>query len=137
MASIEPGTHLGAFEILAALGAGGQGEVYKARDTRLDRMVAIKVLPKHIANDPDHRQRFEREAQTIAKLNHAHICVLHDVGRQDDIDYLVMEYLDGETLADRLSRGPLPLSQALEVAVQIGDALDKAHRQGVVHRDVK
>jgi serine/threonine protein kinase len=137
MASIESGTQIGSFEVLAPLGAGGQGEVYKARDVRLDRLVAIKILPKHIATDPERKQRFEREAQTVAKLNHAHICVLHDVGRHEGLDYLVMEFLDGETLAERLNRGPLPLNQALELAIQIGDALDKAHRQGVVHRDVK
>jgi eukaryotic-like serine/threonine-protein kinase len=137
MASIERGTRIGAFEIQESLGAGGQGEVYKARDIRLDRTVAIKILPKQIANDPERKQRFEREAQTIAKLNHAHICILHDVGHDGGIDYLVMEYVDGETLAQRLSRGPLPLNQAVELAMQIGDALDKAHRRGVVHRDVK
>ena len=113
------------------------GEVYQATDTRLDRTVAIKVLPAHVADDPDLRQRFEREAKTISSLNHPHICTLHDIGNQDGIDFLVMEYLDGETLAQRLEKGALPLDQALTVAVEIADALDKAHRQGIVHRDLK
>ena len=123
--------------IEAPLGAGGMGEVYKATDTRLDRTVAIKVLPAHVADDPDLRQRFEREAKTISSLNHPHICTLHDIGTQDGIDFLVMEYLDGETLAQRLEKGALPLDQALQIAIEIADALDKAHRQGIVHRDLK
>ena len=127
---LQPGTTLGPYEILAPLGAGGMGEVYKARDTRLDRTVAIKVLPEHVAADPDLKQRFEREAKTISSLNHPHICTLHDIGSQDGIDFLVMEYLDGETLAQRLGKGALPLDQALQVAIEIADALDKAHRQG-------
>ena len=113
------------------------GEVYKATDTRLDRTVAIKVLPEHVASDPDLKQRFEREARTVAALNHPHICTLHDIGTQDGIDFLVMEYLDGETLAQRLEKGALPLDQALQIAIEIADALDKAHRQGIVHRDLK
>ena len=113
------------------------GEVYKATDTRLDRTVAIKVLPEHVAADPDLKQRFEREARTVAALNHPHICTLHDIGNQDGIDFLVMEYLDGETVAQRLEKGALPLDQALQVAIEIADALDKAHRQGIVHRDLK
>ena len=113
------------------------GEVYQARDTRLDRTVAIKVLPEHVAADPDLKQRFEREARTIAALNHPHICTLHDIGNQDGIDFLVMEHLDGETLAQRLDQGALPLDLALRIAIQIADALDKAHRQGIVHRDLK
>ena len=113
------------------------GEVYRARDTRLDRTVAIKVLPEHVAADPDLRQRFEREAKTISSLNHPHICTLHDIGSQDGIDFLVMEYLEGETLAQRLEKGALPLEQALQVAIELADALDKAHRQGIVHRDLK
>ena len=113
------------------------GEVYKATDTRLDRTVAIKVLPEHVAADPDLKQRFEREARTVAALNHPHICTLHDIGNQDGIDFLVMEYLDGETLAQRLEKGALPLDQALTIAIEIADALDKAHRQGIVHRDLK
>jgi serine/threonine protein kinase len=113
------------------------GEVYRARDTRLERTIAIKILPPHLSDDTTLRQRFEREAKAISSLNHPHICVLHDVGRQDDTDFLVMEYLEGETLAKRLEKGPLPLAQVLQFGIQIADALDKAHRQGVVHRDLK
>jgi serine/threonine protein kinase len=113
------------------------GEVYKARDTHLDRIVAIKVLPAHLADRPELRERFEREARTIASLNHPHICTLHDIGQQDGIDFLVMEYLEGETLATRLLKGPLPLDQVLRYAIEIADALDKAHRKGVTHRDIK
>ena len=109
----------------------------KARDTRLDRTVAIKVLPEHVASDPDLKQRFEREAKTISSLNHPHICTLYDIGSQNGIDFLVMEYLEGDTLAQRLEKGALPLDQALQVAIQIADALDKAHRQGITHRDLK
>ena len=134
---LSAGTTLGPYQIQAPLGAGGMGEVYKASDTRLDRTVAIKVLPEHVAADPDLKQRFEREARTVAALNHPHICTLHDIGNQDGIDFLVMEYLDGETLAQRLEKGALPLDQALQIAIQIADALDKAHRQGIVHRDLK
>ena len=113
------------------------GEVYKATDTRLDRTVAIKVLPEHVAADPDLKQRFEREARTVAALNHPHICTLYDIGREGETDFLVMEYLDGETVAQRLAKGALPLDQALTIAIEIADALDKAHRQGIVHRDLK
>src|SRR5438067_10140860 len=113
------------------------GEVYRARDTRLDRTVAVKVLPEHLAADPDSRQRFEREARVVSSLNHPHICVLHDVGHQDGIDFLVMEYLEGETLAARLSRGPLSIEQTLEYAIQIASALAAAHRRGIAHRDLK
>src|SRR4051812_12929904 len=109
--ALSPGTRLGPHEILSQIGAGGMGEVYKARDTRLDRIVAIKVLPADLAADPSLRERFEREARTIASLNHANICTLHDIGRQDGIDFLVMEYLEGETLAARLMKGPLPAEQ--------------------------
>src|ERR1700694_889654 len=135
--TILPGRRLGPHEILSAIGAGGMGEVYRARDTRLDRIVAIKVLPTHLADRSELRERFEREARTIAGLNHPHICVLFDIGQQDGIDYLVMEYLEGETLAHRLLKGPLPLEQVLQYAVEIADALDKAHRKGVTHRDLK
>jgi Tol biopolymer transport system component len=135
--TLAPGTRLGPYEIQSPLGAGGMGEVYKARDTRLDRTVAIKVLPEPVASDPELKQRFEREAKTLAALSHPHICPVFDVGSQDGIDYLVMERLEGETLAQRLSRGALPLDQALQVAIQIADALDKAHRKGIVHRDLK
>ncbi len=134
---LTPGSRLGPYEILAPLGAGGMGEVYSARDTRLDRTVAVKVLPEHLSKDPGLRQRFEREARAASSLNHPHICTLHDVGSQDGVDFLVMEYLEGETLASRLARGPLPLDEALRCAIQIADALDKAHRQGLVHRDLK
>jgi len=135
--ALTPGTRLGPHEILSLIGAGGMGEVYKARDTRLDRIVAIKILPAHLADRPELCERFEREARTIANLNHPHICVLHDIGRQDGIDFLVMEYLEGETLAMRLMKGPLPLQQVLQYAIEIADALDKAHRNGVTHRDLK
>jgi predicted Ser/Thr protein kinase len=134
---IQPGTRLGPYEILSAIGAGGMGEVYKARDTRLDRTVAIKVLPTHLADRSELRERFEREAKTIASLNHPHICTLYDTGHQDEIDYLVMEYIEGETLAQRLKKGPLPLEQVLQYAIEITDALDKAHRKGITHRDLK
>jgi serine/threonine protein kinase len=128
---------IGPYSIVGQLGAGGQGEVYKARDTRLNRFVAIKVLPERLSQNPELKARFEREAQTLAKLSHPHICPVFDIGQQDGTDYLVMEFLEGETLARRLDKGALPLDEALKIAVQIADALDKAHRQGVIHRDVK
>jgi eukaryotic-like serine/threonine-protein kinase len=131
------GTHLGPYEILAGIGAGSMGEVYKARDTRLNRIVAIKVLPEHLSNNPQSRERFEREARAISCLSHPHICPLFDVGHQDAIDYLVMEYLDGEALAQKLKKGPLPLDQVLRHAIEIASALDHAHRHGVIHRDLK
>jgi serine/threonine protein kinase len=135
--ALTSGTRLGPYEILAPLGAGGMGEVYRARDTRLDRTVAIKILPSHLSENPILRQRFEREAKAISSLNHPHICVLHDIGNQDGIQFLVMECVEGETLAKRLEKGPLPLEQMLKYGTQIADALDKAHRTGVVHRDLK
>jgi Tol biopolymer transport system component len=135
--TLSPGARLGPYEILAAIGAGGMGEVYRARDTRLDRTVAIKVLPAHVSADPDRQARFAREAKTIAGLNHPHICTLHDIGEHEGTTYLVMEHLTGETLAERLEKGPLPLEQALTVATEIAEALAAAHRQGVVHRDLK
>jgi serine/threonine-protein kinase len=131
------GFRLGPYEILSPLGAGGMGEVYKARDMRLERTVAIKVLPQHLSASLEVRQRFEREAKTISQLSHPHICALYDVGNQDGVEYLVMEYLEGETLADRLGRGPLPTEQVLRYGIEMADALDKAHRQGIVHRDLK
>src|SRR5260221_9258567 len=131
------GTKLGPYEVVAPLGAGGMGEVYRATDTRLDRTVAIKILPVHLSDNPEAKQRFEREARTISSLNHPHICVLHDVGSQNGTDYLVMEYVQGETLEARLQKGPMPLKQALECGMQICDALEKAHRAGIVHRDLK
>src|SRR5439155_3165303 len=134
---LENGTVLSHYEIIAPVGAGGMGEVYKARDPRLNRTVAVKVLPAHIAERADPKQRFEREAQAIASLNHPHICVVHDIGHHDGIDFIVMEYLEGETLADRLAKGPIPFDQLLTHAIQIADALDKAHRYGVTHRDLK
>ena len=160
---LQPGTRLGPYEIVSAIGAGGMGEVYEARDTRLDRTVAIKVLLAHVADDPDLRQRFEREAKTISSLNHPHICTLYDIGHappsgvgrggptseaasrgagvpasdEAGIDFLVMEYLEGETLAARLTKGPLPTDQVLRYATEIADALDKAHRKGITHRDLK
>src|ERR1700674_5214294 len=135
--SVNAGTRLGPYEILSPIGAGGMGEVYKARDTRLDRIVAIKVLPAHLADRAELRERFEREAKTIASLNHPHICTLFDTGHQDEIDFLVMEYLEGETLAQRLQKGSLPIQQVLQYSIEISDALDKAHRKGVTHRDLK
>ena len=131
------GARLGPYEIVTLIGAGGMGEVYKARDTRLNRIVAIKILLSHDRADPDHRRRLEREAQAIAALAHPHICVLHDIGRHEDCDFLVMEYLEGETLASRLRQGPLPIDQVLRYGTEIGDALNRAHRQGIVHRDLK
>jgi eukaryotic-like serine/threonine-protein kinase len=135
--TLSPGTKLGPYEIQSLLGAGGMGEVYRARDTRLGRDVAIKVLPAHLSSDPDLRQRMEREAKAISSLNHPHICTLHDVGSQEGLDFLVMEYLEGETLADRLHRGAIPLEEALKIGREIAEALDKAHRRGIVHRDLK
>jgi eukaryotic-like serine/threonine-protein kinase len=134
--TLAAGSLLGPYEILAPLGAGGMGEVYKARDTRLERTVAVKVLPPHLSS-PEVRQRFEREAKTISQLSHAHICALYDVGREGNTEYLVMEFLEGETLADRLAKAPLPLEQTLRYGVEIADAWDMAHRQGIVHRDLK
>jgi TolB-like protein/Flp pilus assembly protein TadD len=131
------GTSLGPYKILAPLGAGGMGEVYRAHDTRLGRDVAIKVLPSHLAAAPEVRARFEREARTISQLNHPHICTLFDVGREGETDYLVMELVEGETLAHRLEKGPLPVADVLSLGRQIAEALDRAHRAGVVHRDLK
>src|SRR5499427_8616581 len=135
--ALASGTKLGPYEVQSPLGAGGMGEVYRAKDTRLERTVAVKILPAHLSADPVRKQRFEREAKTISSLNHPHICVLYDVGHQDGVDYLVMECVEGETLAKRLEKGPLPLEQVLKYGSQIADALDKAHRHGVVHRDLK
>src|SRR6202049_2148209 len=135
--SVSAGNRLGPYEIVAPLGAGGMGEVYRARDTRLERTVAIKILPAQFSSDPVSKQRFEREAKTISGLNHPHICALHDVGHQDGMDYLVMECVEGEALAKRLEKGPLPLDQVFKFGMQTAEALDKAHRSGVVHRDLK
>ena len=135
--ALTSGTKLGPYEIQSPLGAGGMGEVYRARDTRLDRTVAVKILPPHLSSNLDARQRFEREARAISSLNHPNICTLHDVGHQDGTDFLVMEYLEGETLADRLTKGPLPPEQVLKHGIEICAGLEKAHKSGVVHRDLK
>jgi predicted Ser/Thr protein kinase len=134
---LDVGTKLGPYEVTAPLGSGGMGEVYRARDTRLDRSVAIKVLPADVSANAERKQRFEREARTISSLNHPNICALYDVGHQDGMDYLVMEYLEGETLEKRLEKGPLPTEVLLRHAIEIADALEKAHRSGVIHRDLK
>jgi len=135
--ALATGARLGPYEILAPIGAGGMGEVYRAKDTRLDRTVAVKVLPPHLASNPDLRQRFEREARAVSSLNHPHICVLHDVGNQDGVDFLVMEYIEGETLSARLAKGPLETAQVIELGIQIAWALAQAHKQGIFHRDLK
>jgi eukaryotic-like serine/threonine-protein kinase len=135
--ALTSGTKLGPYEIQSQLGAGGMGEVYRARDTRLDRTVAIKVLPHHLSSDPDLKQRFEREARAISSLNHPRICTLHDVGHQDGIDFLVMECLEGESLGDRLRKGPLPLKEALKIGIEGCEALEAAQQSGIVHRDLK
>jgi Tol biopolymer transport system component len=135
--ALAAGVRFGPYEILSALGAGGMGEVYKARDTRLERIVALKILPDVLAADPQFRDRFDREARSISQLDHPHICALYDVGEQGGTAYLVMQYLEGETLADRLAKGALPIDQALQIAIQIADALVAAHRAGIVHRDLK
>src|SRR5262245_19275253 len=135
--SLAKGTRLGPYEILSQLGAGGMGEVYLAEDSRLHRRVAIKVLPPHWASNPEMKIRFDREARIIAGLNHPHICTLHDVGHDGGMDYLVMEYLEGQTLSDRIAKGPLPVEEAVRIASDIADALDRAHREGVTHRDLK
>jgi len=136
-ARLPSGSRLGPYRIETLLGAGGMGEVYKARDTRLNRWVALKVLPAHVSTDPGFRARFDREARAIAALNHPHICTLHDVGHQDGIDFLVMEFLGGETLAARLAKASMPIDEALDIAVDVAHALDKAHREEIVHRDLK
>src|SRR5262245_42709134 len=135
--TLAAGSRLGPYEVVSPIGAGGMGEVWKARDTRLERTVAVKVLPPHLSASPEARQRFEREAKTISQLSHPHICALYDVGNQDGVEYLVMEFLEGETLAERLLRGPLPVDQTLRYGMEIADALDKAHRRGIGHRDLK
>src|SRR3954467_9022810 len=131
---LSPGTRVGPYEIVAPLGAGGMGEVYRARDTRLDRTVAIKILKGALIAEVESRQRFEQEARAIAALNDPHICTIHDVGRQGDLDYLVLEYLEGETLDERLHRTPpLTVDESVAIAIQIGDALHRAHRAGIAH----
>ena len=134
---LSSGTRLGPYEIQSPAGAGGMGEVYRARDTRLDRSVAVKILPAHLSGNAEAKQRFEREARAVSSLNHPHICTLYDVGHQDGVDYLVMEFLEGQTLAQRLTKGPLPLGEVLRCGIEICEGLEKAHRTGVVHRDLK
>jgi Tol biopolymer transport system component len=135
--ALSSGTKLGPYEIVEPRGTGGMGEVYRARDTRLDRSVAIKILPSHLSDNPEARQRFDREARAISSLNHPNICTLHDMGHQDGIDFLVMEFLEGETLAERLIKGPLRTEQVLKISIELCDGLERAHRSGVVHRDLK
>src|SRR6202046_1535830 len=135
--SLASGTKLGPYEIQSLLGAGGMGEVYRARDTRLDRTVAIKVLASHLSSSPELKQRMEREAKSISSLNHPCICQLYDLGSQNGTDYLVMEFLEGETLAGRLRKGPLPLNEIYKIGIAVAEALAIAHRQGIVHRDLK
>src|SRR6202041_725240 len=135
--SLTSGKRLGPSEIEAPLGAGCMGEVYRARDTRLDRTVAIKILPHHLSSNPDLKQRFEREARAISSLNHPRICTLYDVGHQDDIDFLVMECLEGESLAERLRKGPLSLKESLKIGIEVCEALEAAQKAGIVHRDLK
>jgi eukaryotic-like serine/threonine-protein kinase len=135
--SLALGTKLGPYEIVSPLGAGGMGEVYCARDTRLDRKVAVKILPAHLADTPEMKQRFDREARAVSSLSHPHICALYDVGHQDGVDFLVMEYLEGETLAQRIAAGPLTIREAVHIAVQVSSGLAAAHSRGVIHRDVK
>jgi serine/threonine protein kinase/tetratricopeptide (TPR) repeat protein len=134
---LSAGTKLGPYVIEARLGAGGMGEVYRARDTRLNRLVAMKVLPSHLASNPETKARFEREALAISSLQHPHICVLHDLGSEDGVHFLIMEYLEGETLAERLLRGPIPCEEIIRIGEEIADAMEKAHRQGIIHRDLK
>ena len=134
---LAPGTKLGPYEILAHIGSGGMGEVYRAQDTRLGRTVALKMLPAHLSSDPQLQERFEREARAISSLSHPHICSLYDIGRQNGVEFLVMEFLEGVTLAARIANAPLPLALTLPYAIQIADALDAAHRHGVIHRDLK
>ena len=135
--ALSSGTRLGPYEIQSPLGAGGMGEVYRALDTRLDRIVAVKILPSRLSENPEAKERFDREARTISSLNHPNICTLHDVGHQNGVDYLVMEYLEGETLASRLNKGPLAPDQVLKYGIEICEGLERAHRSGVVHRDLK
>src|SRR5215469_6359611 len=135
--ALNPGTKLGPYEIQSQLGAGGMGEVYRARDTRLDRTVAVKVLASHLSSSPELKQRMEREARAISCLNHPHICQLYDIGSQSGTDFLVMEFLQGETLAERLRRGALPLAEVCKIGIALAEALSFAHKHGIVHRDLK
>src|SRR5499426_1384319 len=135
--SLTPGTRLGPYEITATLGAGGMGEVYRARDTRLKRDVALKILPESFATDPERLARFQREAEVLASLNHPNIAAIHGLEESNGTRALVMELVEGETLADRISRGPIPIDEALPIATQIAEALEAAHEQGIIHRDLK
>src|SRR5438552_3471337 len=135
--ALASGTKLGPYEVISPLGAGGMGEVYRARDTRLERDVAVKVLPSNLSSDPSLRQRTEREAKAVSKLSHPHICTLHDIGHQDGLDFLVMELVEGETQERRLTKGPLPPEQTIRFAAEIADALANAHKPGITHRDLK
>ncbi|HEX2465113.1 MAG TPA: serine/threonine-protein kinase, partial [Thermoanaerobaculia bacterium] len=135
--ALEPGSRLGPYEIVSLRGKGGMGEVYLARDVRLERKVAIKVLPRELAEDPLLRQRLQREARTISQVRHPHLCALYDIGAEDGVDFLVMEYLEGETLEDRVSRGALPIDEVISIGGQIAEAVAAAHRGGVIHRDLK
>src|SRR5260221_4180078 len=135
--TLAAGTKLGPYEILSPIGAGGMGEVYKAKDTRLDRVVAIKVLPTHLSDNPEFKQRFEREARAISQLSHPHICALYDVGSADGVEYLVMELLEGQTLAERLEKGPLTTEQTLRFGVEILEEVDLAYRPLIIHRALK
>src|SRR5713226_1802664 len=135
--SLASGTKLGPYEIQSPLGAGGMGEVYRAKDTRLYRSVAVKILPSHLSDNPDAKQPFDREARAISSLNHPNICTLHDVGHQDGVDFLVMEFLEGETLADRVMKGPLATEQVLKYGIETWEGLERAHKSGVVQRDLK
>src|SRR5260370_20446478 len=134
---IPSGTRFGPYEMLSAVRGGVMGGVYRAKDTGLDRVVAVKVLPAALAQDPEKRQRFEREARSISTLSHPHICTLHDIGQYEGVDYLVLEYLEGETLEKKLEKGSLPTQEILKYAIELADALDKAHRQEIIHRDIK
>ncbi len=135
--ALASGTRLGPYEILSPIGAGGMGEVYKANDTHLDRTVAIKVLLEHLAGSPERKARFEREAKAISQLNHPSICTLYDVGEQNGVDFIVMEYIEGETLAERIAAGPIPVNEAIPVLLQIAEGLEVAHEKGIIHRDLK
>ncbi len=135
--ALAPGIRLGPYEITGTLGAGGMGEVYRARDTRLKREVALKILPRSFAADPDRLARFQREAEVLASLNHPNVAAIHGLEDSNDTRALVMELVEGETLADRIARGPIPLDEALPIARQIAEALEAAHEQGIIHRDLK
>jgi serine/threonine protein kinase len=135
--SLAPGTRLGSYEILSSLGAGGMGEVYRAKDTKLHRDVALKILPDSCLSDPDRLARFSREARVLASLNHPYIAQIHDLEESGRIRALVMELVEGSTLADRIAQGPIPIDEALPIARQIADALEAAHEQGIIHRDLK